>query len=487
MRSKEELFAEIEALKEINLIDFVCNVYQFQIDLERTDQENHNKDFPKYVFLTNDAGDKILISRIQENGRQIYLYKNLYNDLDKGNILSFIKYRNMENYSIPMAKKTIKDFAGNIEKGFFKPTGYSISLSKQQEGLHSESKVEAVRQAYMKLPEFKHPEYLVSRGISQELLLSPLLQKRIKNEYVYGLKISSTRKPGIKYINTVFPIYTIENGKTMICGYVRKNKELKITADHSAQSIGIWLSNYKRDQGVTHMVICENPIDAISYTQLNIDMSASNPLLVASNGELTKTQTEIYQQIVSRLRPETIVLANDNNCKGQLFNAKILATLGLPDKFHDSVYYDKNKLIVDAQISCGYRNKQTGEINWTFEHNKIEDNLSREGYVLEHIPQFQRVVEYYENVNYEKFLESDEKYPFTIEKKFERFHSRITISFDNSKINWVDINKSLLQLKYDYSEHIKLEVPKNTDFNDDLKEISGLLKGQQEEVLKHSL
>src|ERR1022692_1082610 len=106
MKSKEELFEEIEKLKEVNLVDYVCCTAGFHIDEERTKKENRSASSPKYVFVENEAGDKLLISRIYDSGRQQYVYKNLFNDFDKGNIFSFIKNRT-ENFSIPTAKKKI--------------------------------------------------------------------------------------------------------------------------------------------------------------------------------------------------------------------------------------------------------------------------------------------------------------------------------------------------------------------------------------------
>src|ERR1035437_5100796 len=90
MKSKEELFEEIEKLKEVNLVDYICCTAGFRIDEERTNKENRSASSPKYVFVENEAGDKLLISRIYDSGRQQYVYKNLFNDFDKGNIFSFI-------------------------------------------------------------------------------------------------------------------------------------------------------------------------------------------------------------------------------------------------------------------------------------------------------------------------------------------------------------------------------------------------------------
>jgi hypothetical protein len=481
MKSTEELYSEIEKLKEVNLVDFVCCTAGFRVDEERTKKENSNSANPKYIFVENNEGDKLLISRIYNEGKQQYLYKNLYSDLDKGNIISFIKHRT-KNFSIPTAKKKIATFEQNLLNGFYKSTGVKIELTGDDIKTNTETAIKEMQRRYQVLPDFTKQEYLKSRGLSPEILNSHLCKGRIKNEYIYYPRISSATKPAVKHINTVFPIYGSDGTKTFLCGFVRKNENLKVTAKDSKQSMGVWSSDFRRGEPVTHLVISENPIDSLSYCQLKIDYNKSNPMLVASNGELTKSQLELYQEMVSRLRPETIVLANDNNCKGQLFSCKVLALLGLPDSYQDKEYYDKNKLIIDAEILPGYKDKYTGEIIWKFEHNKSLDNMSKDKFIVEHIPQFQRVVQYYERANKDLYLVNDEKYPFKIEKVYHDFNSQVKVSFHNSKDNWIEVNKSILSLKFDYTEHLQLEVPQQDDFNEDLKESLGIGKYAKVEV-----
>jgi hypothetical protein len=473
MKSKEELFEEIEKLKEVNLVDYICCTAGFRIDEERTKKENRSAASPKYVFVENDAGDKLLISRIYDSGRQHYIYKNLFNDFDKGNIFSFIKNRT-ENFSIPTAKKKIYNFEKNMKSGYYRTTGVDIHLEGDDLKNNTEGSLRELQRKYQVLPDFTNWEYLRSRGLSDEILGSHLCKNRIKNEYFYYPKLHSSVKPIAKYVNTVFPIYSFDGSTSFLCGYVRKNVGLKLTAADSKQSIGVWASDFKQHEKITELVLTENPIDALSYCQLYLDFKTQNPYLTASNGELTKSQIALYQALVSRLRPETIVLANDNNCKGQLFNAKILSALRLPEEDYDKEVYKKNKLIIDAEIHVGYKDKHNGELIWKFDHEKRDENLPKNKFILEHIPQFQKVVQYYENANKDLFLVNDEKYPFTMEKKFNEFNSEIKISFHNSKVNWLEINKSIMALKFNGSKKIKLEIPKNVDFNEDLKEKLGI-------------
>ena len=361
MKSKEELFEEIEKLKEVNLVDYVCCTAGFHIDEERTKKENRSASSPKYVFVENEAGDKLLISRIYDSGRQQYVYKNLFNDFDKGNIFSFIKNRT-ENFSIPTAKKKIYNFEKNMKSGYYRTTGVDIHLEGDDLKNNTEGSLRELQRKYQVLPDFTNWEYLQSRGLSDEILASHLCKNRIKNEYFYYPKLHSSVIPIAKYVNTVFPIYSFDGSTSFLCGYVRKNHGLKVTAVDSKQSIGVWASDFKTNEKVTELVLTENPIDALSYCQLYLDFKTRNPYLTASNGELTKSQIALYQALVSRLRPETIVLANDNNCKGQLFNAKVLSTLSLHEDDYDKEYYQKNKLLIDAEINVGYQDKHNGEL-----------------------------------------------------------------------------------------------------------------------------
>jgi hypothetical protein len=458
MKSKEELYAEIEKLKEVNLVDFVCHLYGYFPDEQRIKKENGNTTNPKYVFLENENGDRLLISRIFKDGKQQFVYKNLFNDLDHGNIFSFLKLRT-ENYSIPNAKKIIYDFQSKINSQY-KSFGFSVELNADDIKSNTESKIRSVQQQYQLLPPFTNQDYLISRGLNSELLNSYLCKNRIKNENIYYPKISSSTKQAVKHVNTVFPIYATDGDKTFLCGYVKKNKNLKMTAEDSMYSLGIWASNYKTDKPITKLLICENPIDALSYCQLHIDLTVENPMLTATNGEITKTQIALYNEIILRLSPEKIVLGNDKNCKGQLFNAKLLAAI------------IENKGILKGQgynleIVIGYKNKHNAELIYKFSHNEgINNNSGKD--LLMHIPEFVKINNFFQKKNEDLFYINDEHYPFQIEKSFYDCSSEISISFHNSTANWIEINKGMIEISRFEHMVIQLEIPNAIDWNEDL-------------------
>ena len=58
-----------------------------------------------YPCLTNDNGEHIIVSKKENN----YLYFNPQNDTDRGNIISFCKFRNININDL------IKNFDNNIE------------------------------------------------------------------------------------------------------------------------------------------------------------------------------------------------------------------------------------------------------------------------------------------------------------------------------------------------------------------------------------
>lgn len=468
MKSKEEMYAEIESLKEVNLVDFICALYGFYPDLDKIKKENGLTPNPKYIFLQNDSGEKILVSRLHKEGRQQFVYKNLYNDLDHGNILSFIKQRS-ENYSVPSAKKQIYDFQKKLNHEY-QSQGYAIELSSEDLQSNTDSKLRKIQAEYQVLPAFTHQEYLIGRGLNPTLLNSYLCKNRIKNEYIYYPKISSSTKQQIKFINTVFPIYGSDREKTFLCGFVKKNTNLKMTAEDSMYSLGIWSSDYRRNEPVTKLIICENPIDALSYCQMHIDLTVDNPMLTATNGEITKTQLQLYQEIVERLKPQKILLGNDFNCRGQVFNAKLLSNLSPLDSI---------PTLENLTLDVGYKNKHTGEIIYKFSHPEgINDNNGKE--LITHLPQFVKFFNYYNTKNSELYLINDEHYPFKIEKTFKINSSELSISFHNSTANWIEINKSIIDLKFQKSEWIQLIVSNAVDWNQDLQ--NSLLAKQNNEL-----
>lgn len=488
-KTEDELREEIRRLKQINLVDYLINTSGFVLNEAKTRKENANKSNPKYVFLEKEKDEysggytRLLVSRISDSdGEQIYLYKNLDNDRDKGNIFSFIKTRFPDRYSIPNAKKRIKNYLHNIEKGYYKEKFAGIQASSG-EGMPTAYNMDEIAKKYGALPYLNDFTYLESRGIKKEIAIKSFIYTRMRNEVIEFSNESKDKGREIR-VNTVFPLYTIEGE---ISGYVRKNVNFKQTAGNSLQSIGVWSSDFNRNGVLTHAIITENPIDAISYYQINLANEKDiNPVLLASNGTLTENQLKIYEKVIEQFKPQQIILANDNDAHGQYTNAKILAQICPPDYLRDEEYTRKNPLLVDSDIVVTKPNKFTGEITWKFYHEDWKDRFNEEEFLLEHMPAFVRVKEYYEHKNKELEMVNDENKPFKIEQDFHQHRSELKVHFFNSAANWYSITQSIIELKYDFASEITVHQAVNKDWNDDLQEKLGLKSrtelGQEHEI-----
>lgn len=480
-QQKQQRWDELQKLKEINLVDFAVNVYKYTVDEKKTNEENRNIENARYVFLDSPDGDKFLVSRVNEEGKNIYLFKNIFNEGIKGNIFSLIKFEEDKkggdsNYSIPYCKKKISAFLYKLDKGDYKTTNLLFNNKQDLSNVVSVSSLEKVAKSYQRLPDITNRTFLHSKGISDDMIDSPCLKDRIKNETIYT---EGGQGGKITYINTVFPIYAIKDDKQYLCSYVRQSENFKwhkMNKADSYSSIGVWASNYNNDKVLDNLILAENPRDSISYAYMKTDFHKDNNLLLASNGQITESQIAIYQKLITELEPTNIILAYDNCCAGQRFNAQILCALKLSEKYTDELFAKNNELISSADVHCGLINQHNGQIVWKFSHNENVSGMTQDEFLLEHIPQFKRVLDYYTEKNHEYVFELDEKLPFKIDKVFFQNHSEIKVSFNNSKDNWTKITESLHALKFDYSENLKIEVAKNKDWNEDLQEAKGLIE-----------
>jgi hypothetical protein len=106
-------------------------------------------------------------------------------------------------------------------------------------------------------------------------------------------------------------------------------------------------------------LICESPIDALSYHQLYPPKEPYDRLYVATGGQPSSLQPLTVQRLIDRVKPEQIILAHDNDNSGIRFNISWAGRLQLPgqtteqtdQRFSVSNHKHSNTLSVDLNLS----------------------------------------------------------------------------------------------------------------------------------------
>ena len=458
----DQLKAETDRLKsETNLVDFARHYDQFAIDPKKN--SNNQIEHMNCVFLRNDVDDKIVVTR-NDNGH--YIYFNPENDRDKGTIFDFIENRRSgKDFSMSYAKKVIYDFDGNLNKNYIKASGIKLLPRSNKDDYN---KVQAY---FKKLPALNNTDFLESRGISKELLYSPVCKNRIYNEnYNDDLNKRS-------YINTVFPLYGYnEKSESVVLGFERRNSEFKGAFQGSLKSASIWVSAFEKGKPVTDFVVSESPLDSLSYAEIKKDWRSANNVYAATSGSAWDGHIDLYQKTINNLKPDNLILANDNDCAGERFNCKILGRLDL-SKYVDEEYLGNNKMLVNADIEINLADKYTGQIEWKLSHDKVPELVNdKVSFLEQHIPSFNAIRDLYENKNIDLLEVNRDKKIFHIESSFKDNYSKVSIKFPNNHENWKVVSDTIVQLKLDFAEGVKIERPISKDWNQDLMNDLGLIR-----------
>lgn len=269
-----------------------------------------------------------LIVRINNQNGQ-YVYSNPNNRFDKGSIIDFVNNK----ISLGDFNKTSLILNNYLGEAIQEPTPvFKIKEKIKKEGFEKQD---------FNLTPLKNFTYLVSRGITEKTIFSPEFTNRIFN---YIKKSENSKK---EFINIAFPMYN----DTGLSGAEIKNDKLKGTLEGSNQIDSVWISNFNKDKPIDKLVLGEAIIDLLSYYQLH-HIEGENVIYVGSNGYWTRQQMELCQKnIVLKYKPGSIVLANDYDLNGILYNINLAGFLGsdkdrietflIPDKVILRFYFNK--------------------------------------------------------------------------------------------------------------------------------------------------
>ncbi len=267
---------ELDQFKsKINLVEYIQdNGYEL----------DQKKSSTNCIVLKDNQGDKILVG-LDKTDRH-YFYYSLTTETDKGSIIDFIQKR--KNLNLGEVRKELRPWINNNYSLTYKPTNKSsIKLTPT-----SKDKYQIVAQFESFQTINNHP-YLNQRGINQNTINNP----RFK-----GTIYLDSRN------NAIFP----HRDREGVCGYELRNHNFKGFSNGGTK--GLWVSNSSsKDE---KLVICESPLDCLSYHQLFPD---DKTRYFATSGTLSEKQKDLLRTAFENINEKKgeMIIATDRDVGGK--------------------------------------------------------------------------------------------------------------------------------------------------------------------------
>ena len=280
-RLKEKQQRELDTFKtDINLADY-AQANGYSIDKKKSSVN--------CLVLKDNRGDKILVGINQSDGH--YFYSSVNDDRDSGSIIDFIQ--NRRNLNLGEVRKELRPW---INEPILPPYSPKQATPKLTPSTPDRHKIITQFEGFQAI--VTHP-YLTRRGISQQTTNDPRFQGRIYTD---------SRN------NVIFPHADREG----VCGYEMRNQEFKSFS--SGGTKGLWASNGSPDD--TTLVICESPLDCLSYHQLFPDDTTR---YFATGGTLSEKQKTLLKGVFEKFHKlgGQIMIATDKDEAGQAIEQEL--------------------------------------------------------------------------------------------------------------------------------------------------------------------
>ncbi len=271
-----KLSEELEQFKsKINLVEYAQN-NGYELD--------RKKSSINCIVLKDNQGDKILVGLDKTDNH--YFYYSLKNETDKGSIVDFVQKR--KNLNLGEVRKELRPWINNNYLPTYKPTKKSpIKLTPT-----SKDRYKIVAQ-FESFPTINNHPYLNQRGISKDTINSPRFKETI---YLDSRN------------NAIFP----HRDKEGVCGYEIRNQNFKGFSRGGTK--GLWVS--KSSSNDEKLVICESPLDCLSYHQLFPD---DQTRYFATSGTLSEKQKDLLRTAFENIdqKKGEIIIATDRDVGGK--------------------------------------------------------------------------------------------------------------------------------------------------------------------------
>ena len=311
--------------KRLNLVQVAKDLYAYYIDTKGSHSKNDINLEPVYKHYTNlkmyqsphndsyENQENVILVRKNSSGE--YYYSNVTAPADQGTIIDFIANRNQldlkNKEDLAKIAKIISCYLGEPVPQKALPAYVPVI----QEPKHRNAQV---ARHFKLLPEFKNPEYLLSRGIDIEMLDADEFKGRIFNSVLKD-------KKGNQHINIAFPIVDKEDN---LCGIEYQN--VSFGGSQGDSDSVLWKSNLVNSNiPVEAFVIGESAIDVISYAQVK-ELIGNNFLFLTHIKNLQKPQIEAIQYLIDKHSPKKLIFTEARNVTGYLYDIMLMSALNRP-------------------------------------------------------------------------------------------------------------------------------------------------------------
>lgn len=274
-RIKMKQTEELETFKtQINLVEY-AQTQGYEIDKNKTSQN--------CIVLKDHLGDKILVGIDKNDGH--YFYSSVKDDRDKGSIIDFIQKRRSLN--LGEVRKELRPW---VEGGYTATYKHSEAAPKPKPTTPDRHKIIA---QFDSMREIANHAYLQHRGIDQQT---------IESDRFSGTIYIDSRK------NVIFP----HRDREGVCGYEIRNQQFKGFSESGTK--GLWHSQTTPDD--KQLVICESPIDCLSYYRFFDD---DQTRYFATGGTLSENQKDLIRGAFEKIHKQggQIVIATDRDEAGE--------------------------------------------------------------------------------------------------------------------------------------------------------------------------
>lgn len=311
----------------------------------------------RWPVLENAEGRKLIVGHNQNTSE--YFYFNPEDRRDRGTVVDYVVGKLHVDTSTKEGWQQLHEYIGRYTGDLS-----HVLANQAASAVESQPAKEATRSKAMshffRLDPFTNTDYLMEkRGLSVDTIGHRAFIGKIFN------KTFVSKKTGETVINTVFPMES-EQGTTAIL--LKNDSPTGLVNGHTwgERLESIWVSNMPHSHQPKEMLICESPIDALSYHQLHPPKEPYDRLYVATGGQPSSLQPLTVQRLIDRVKPEQVILAHDNDNSGIRFNIGWAGRLQLPgqtteqadQRFSISHHKHSNTISIDVYLPPGDETKR---------------------------------------------------------------------------------------------------------------------------------